>query len=627
MFTMDKVLVSYAILDYLSEKNQDIVDAYIPLVGTVILQHELEYFDRDKVREYFVADYGLTSITLGAIESILRRMCSQKMLKRENGSYSIGSTNLASIPYSRLDESMARSFSVIVKSICEFARKEYSIELTNDDIENGVFQFLDGYNVDLVLNTEAFSVKLANVGSQKVNLKYILSKFILNAYQSGDNFDFLLKLAKGHLMSQIITLESLSSYNGKMSNVVVALDAPVIYNLLGLNNKSSQVLVEELLGLLQKQQAKFVMFRHNYDEVIGTLQDAANRLKTRDYDLDKSSRVLVYAVENHLDSNFIQLQISRVSSLFTKWDVSIEEAPDSQNGYEEIDEKLLDEKIKAIYNHHGKTHLPRYVEDLIDVDVQSLSYIFRLRGNDVATSLKNCKALLLTTNNAIAYASSDKDISQVKHLIPVCVTDVFLSTIIWIAFPQRNEQLNKMSVLSLCANNVNIDNVILSRYYKKIEKLLSDGKLTEEQVAELTMNNAAMNLLEKKTMNANELFTDETPMEILYNIENQYKNKITAFEQNDVLREMRYRKIANILGRTLYWLIWFLLFLLFVCKAVWGSFTVGCTWIDCLLCIIGVFIGVWGIMNWGGIIPSRKEIVDMLSNKFYELIKNSIEGK
>lgn len=184
-----------------------------------------------------------------------------------------------------------------------------------------------------------------------------------------------------------------------------------------------------------------------------------------------------------------------------------------------------------------------------------------------------------------------------------------------------------MSVLSLCANNVNIDNVILSRYYKKIEKLLSDGKLTEEQVAELTMNNAAMNLLEKKTMNANELFTDETPMEILYNIENQYKNKITAFEQNDVLREMRYRKIANILGRTLYWLIWFLLFLLFVCKAVWGSFTVGCTWIDCLLCIIGVFIGVWGIMNWGGIIPSRKEIVDMLSNKFYELIKNSIEGK
>lgn len=158
--------------------------------------------------------------------------------------------------------------------------------------------------------------------------------------------------------------------------------------------------------------------------------------------------------------------------------------------------------------------------------------------------------------------------------------------------------------------------------------MLADGKITEEQVAELTMNNVATNLLEKKTMNANELFTDETPMEILYNIESQYKNKISTFEQNDVLRDKRYKRIAEILSCSIYWVVWSVLFLFFVGKATVGCITVGCTWLDALIFYpVGVFIGVWGVLNWGGIIPTRNEIIDILSNKFYELIKNSIEGK
>lgn len=623
---MDKVLVSYAILDYLSEKNQDIVDAYIPLVGRVILQYASDGIDRDKVRQWFVEDYGLTSITLGAIDSILRRMCTRKMLSRENGCYYIDSEKIASIPYPDLDDSIFCSFSEVIKGIQKFAKNEYSLELTQGDIENGIFQFLDGYNVDIVLNSEDLSTKLANIGSKKVNLKYIISKYILNAFHGGRNYNFLLKIAKGHLVAQVITLESLASYNGKMSNVIVALDAPIIYNLLGLNNPSSLDLANELLGLLQKQQVKFIIFRHNYNEVIGTLQDAVTRLKSRNYDLDKSSRVLVYAVSNHLDANFIQLQISNLASLFAKWSITIEDAPESKNGYEEIDEKLLENKIKEKYKHNGKGRLPRYVEDLIDVDVQSLSYIFRLRGNDIATSLKNCKALLLTTNNSIAYASSDKSISNVKHTIPVCVTDVFLSTIIWIAFPQKNTHLNKMSVMSLCANNISIDNMLLSRYYKKIEELRGSGTITQDQVAELTMTNAAIKLLEQKTMNTNELFTDETPIEILQNIESQYRNEISNYELKELRREKQYRRISNFLSEVFYWILWLVLFLLFVGKAVFGYITVGFSWIDAFVLFpIGVFLGVWGILNWGGFIPTRKELIRKMSDKFYRVVKELVE--
>lgn len=291
-----------------------------------------------------------------------------------------------------------------------------------------------------------------------------------------------------------------------------------------------------------------------------------------------------------------------------------------------MDEYQLEKNIEEIYKQHGKGHLPKYVEDLIEVDVKSLVYIFRLRGNSIATSLKNCKAILLTNNKAIASASADEDLSLVKHLVPVCMTDVFLSTILWICFPKKNDVLNKKLLLSLCASNINIDNALLSRYYNRIKEMYRDDILTSEQVSELTMKNAAISLLEKKTMNSAELFTDMTPLEIIQDMENVQKRQIKKYEQDELKRDKRYRKMANLVSAVLYWIVWAVLFVLFLAKGVCGMITTGVSWLDLPLCIIGLFLGVWGVLNWGGLIPSRTEIQTYFSSKFYIFIKEKFEG-
>lgn len=469
---MDKVLASYAILDYFSDKHKDIIDMYVPLIVRVICQYQLQGFDRGQVREFFVQEYGLTSITLGAIDSILNRMCHKDLLSREKGTYYTNDANIVKIKFPNLNSQINDSFEEIVKSIQSYSKDNFSLTLTGSEIETGFFDFLDSYNDDMVLDLQGLSVRLSQIKNRKVNLKFIISKFIT---ENQKKIDILIKIAKGYLLSQTITLNNLSSYNGKMKDVKIVLDAPIIYNLLGLNSKASLDLANELLGSLKEQSAIFCIFRHNYNEVLNTLKDAVKRLRRKDYDLSKSSRVLVYAVSNHLDANYIQLQISKVDDLFHKWDICITDVPESVNGYEEIDEYQLEENIKDIYKQHRNGHLPRYVEDLITVDVRSLSYIFRLRGNEMATSLKNCKAVLLTTNKAIAFASTDSNISVVSHNIPVCVTDVFLSTILWINFPKKNDILNKKMMLSLCANNVSIDNVLLAKYYKKNRRNVRGG--------------------------------------------------------------------------------------------------------------------------------------------------------
>lgn len=623
---MDKVLASYAVLDFFSDKKKDIIDVYIPLIVRTICQNNLDKFDRDVAHDYFVKEYGLTSMTIGAIDSILNRMCNQKLLTRSNGEFLVDNTQLANVKVWNDNAQIESSFDNLIVLIQQFAKTEFALDINETDIENGLFDFLDGYNQDIVLDFGQFNAKLMQLKGRKVNLKYIISKFIVDANKQGVNLDVLVRIAKGHLLSQTISLDNLASFSGKMKNVKVALDTPILYNLLGLNNSSALDLSVELMKLLKEQDVSFCMFRHNYDEAINTLQDAATRLRNNDYDLSKSSRVLIYAVTNHLNANFLQMKISEVEHLFENWDIVLEDAPNSQVDYMEIDEYQLGKNIEEIYKQHGNGHLPKYVEELIEIDVKSLVYIFRLRGNSIATSLKNCKAILLTNNKAIACASADEDLSLVKHMVPVCMTDVFLSTILWICFPKRNDVLNKKLLLSLCASNINIDSALLSRYYNRIKEMYQDGVLTSEQVAELTMKNAAINLLEKKTMNSAELFTDMTPMEILQDMENIQKRQVKKYEQDELKRDEQYRKIAMVIANILYWVVWTILFGLFLIKGVWGVYTTGVNWLDLPLCIIGLFLSVWGILNWGGFIPSRLEIQTYFSSKIYKCLKEKFEG-
>lgn len=60
---------------------------------------------------------------------------------------------------------------------------------------------------------------------------------------------------------------------------------------------------------------------------------------------------------------------------------------------------------------------------------------------------------------------------------------------------------------------------IIKRYYEKVNQLNKENRITKEQVLILTSTNIAMNLLERHALNDSVRFTDETPEEILREIE------------------------------------------------------------------------------------------------------------
>lgn len=612
---IDNTILGYAILDYFSEKGMDVLDTYIPLFCKAIVAENLEVVNRDSMKKILAARYGLNAITLGAIDSILKRMVAKEYLKRDHHELCINKAKVIDFVNENPEAEVEKDFNYLVQKLSQYAKDVFNENYSIEDISESLIVFLDKHGSEFVFDKYNVVNKLTRQKAKK-QIGYVISNYILNAYEKNyDDIKILTKLAKGRILARVVTLSEFDSYIGKLDKVKVVLDAPVIFNLLGLNGDSGYNLTLELLNILKNNGAKFIIFSNNYCEITNTLNNAIWRLRSHQWEYDKSSRVLKYAIRNRLKDYQIQTKLSQVDSLLDSWKIEIIDAPSYPEKYQEIDLDRLTNIISRKYSNNGAVELDENQKARIATDVDSISYIFRLRGNNPATNLKQCKAILVTNNVAISYASNDGKLSTIRHNIPPCVTDVFLSTILWTAYPGNNTDLNDKILLCECASNMLLDDEIIKSYYKKVNKLNKQQRITKEQVLILTSTNIAMDLLERHTLNDPERFTDETPEEILREIEEVQNKKINNANKN-------LEKLAHRIAVGLYWILWFFITLIFALKFIDYS--------DCgaivnwILGALQLITGLWGALSWGGFIWSKVNIIEFIENKIYRNISKRL---
>lgn len=182
-------------------------------------------------------------------------------------------------------------------------------------------------------------------------------------------------------------MKNIGNYVGKMSGVIIALDSPIIFNLLDLNEKVNFDMSSELLGILKKQGCSFVIFRQHYQEVLQTFNSTIHLLYTKNYSLDKASRLLKYSVRNKKSANFLKSKLELLDSVLAKWNITISDAPLMPDKYSEINCANLKELLIKRYQDNN-VEIDDNRNKTIDNDVDVISYIYRLRGNNPASNLK-----------------------------------------------------------------------------------------------------------------------------------------------------------------------------------------------------------------------------------------------
>ena len=602
---INKSIFGYAMLDYMSEQKKDILDMYIPLVCHSIAKGDIEGIDNVVVKKLLKDDYGLDKITYGAIDAILAKMHRDGLIDGPKTTYKPLWGNISKITRNKIEIGIENDYIELCKAILEYA-KTYSQEAKIEDVDNALMIFVEQYGAEIIIDENKFSTKLSRK-KRTSTLNYIISKFVLEKRDS--HYALILeKIAKGAVISRIISMEHFDEYKGKMKGVVIALDAPIIYSLLGLNGDGAKLLNEELINLLEDQGCTFKIFNQHYNEVQNTLADAAQKLITKKFDIRYASRVLRYALRENLSSDQIQAKIIILEELVNNKHIEVSDAPDCSPKYHDIDVAALEEDIAEIYHNSGSSRMYDFTKERIANDADVISYIFRIRNDIAATNLKNCRALLVTNNSAIAYASRNHKYSKVSNMIPPCVTDVFLSTMLWLNYPQHNASLNKKILLDICFCNTTLDNALLCKFYERAEKAFEQDAISDESVLVMKHSKLAMQLLEQKTCNDIDLYTDKTFDEIIQDLEVQeYKEKKQLQDQIAHI-EKRVDNIASIITKGTFLILEIVLLTAFI----WVKFISLTNWdnvshitSNILYILVVVISSTWGVLSWMNVLPRR----------------------
>lgn len=255
-------------------------------------------------------------------------------------------------------------------------------------------------------------------------------------------------------------------------------------------------------------------------------------------------------------------------------------------------------------------------EASIKRDVRTIIDIFRLRGHDSHTSLKSCKAILITLNRGIAKAAKEIGNEQVTSPIPPCLTNEMMSAILWANYPEGNSNLNEELLVYECYRNIEIKNSILSRFYRDIKDKYDAHAITDEQYLAATSSRLVIQMLKEETFNSEDMYTDSTAVEIAERIRQKSETRATKAEKNYHLIKTNCRGDSM---RDAKWIvngIWVsLVIIAIVVRFV--SFGASLT-LNILLVIFIILFAVWGLFSWNGWIPSREKIISKLADCLFE---------
>lgn len=617
---INRTITSYTILNYFSEKGISQIDLYVPFACKCINKNASQTVSTEDLKKWFSEEYGLSKIYQGVFVSLLKRMASLGILSLDGGCYNINKKQLIE----EIEKYKETDNSVSIEELCQklilFSKENFGVEYSIEETQNGILRFLENHDGDIILDEEGLIDRVARQTKKSKKLNYILSKFIIwSKDNSSETFQLFKNIAKGHALSSLLSMKGVCNYVGKMSGVTIALDSPIIFNLLSLNEKVNFDMSSELLGILKKQGCNFIIFKQHYQEVLQTFNSTIHLLCNKDYSLDKASRLLKYAVRNNISASFLKSKCELLDSIISKWNISICEAPSIPNRYSEIDSVKLNELLMKRYLDNN-VEIDDNKRKTIENDVDVISYIYRMRGNSPASNLKNCNAILITTNTALAYASKHPELSNVCHSIPVCMTDAFLSTILWFCYPDTSSDINEKVLLSECYNNLSLSDEILHRFYSEVKELDASTPISEEIMLNINTSRMVQELLESKTFNETSLYTDKTTAEILQEIEISRNTEIRTLSGTLGNHDTKFLLIAKIAAGTIIFFVWLGLVVLFLTLKYIDYSNWTNIW-KIVLNILSVIPALWGLLSWFGIIKNKAYILDFLTNKIYTIIK------
>ena len=616
-----KTLSSYAIIEHLWNSNKDFIEVYalmsIPALIEAI-KNGSNTIDAVRLKEFFSRHYGLNNITVGATTKFLDVLSKRHdAVRKKDHQYFIKSVGLHELN-KQIEDSpdITNEINRIIENIQATARETHNQDLTYNEVLEGLLDFFDNYAGEMTIEQKEFDdvvrLRYKNKG-RKQRIKYIISEYIKQLNDENNiDFDILLRFSIGHLVASAVTLRTMPNYDPSLKGLTIYIDAPLIFNLLGFSGDIPRRLALELVSILKERKARMILSTEHYSEVIGSINFAIGLLSSEHPDETKINKIYLYADENGLSASDLELKSQQVRSQCEANGIEILSTPTKESGYTTLSVDDIYNVIVEVFESNLQHPLPNYRKTSVKRDASVLKNVFSLRTQSSNNKLKDSGAILATNNKGLCVAVSDQRLSPDACVFPAAMLTENLSMIMWLESPVADTELQRLMIIDQCVKALQPKADTIRFFYNDIKIKHANNQISDADYRAALSAKVVRKVLSEITFNDNNLYTDETAIQVIARLRELEGIKASAAEKKLSRKESHLKKKSDLIAEVICIIIASLLAGLAIINLFFKPILP-----TCISYILAVLFCVWFALNWASFIPSKANVKKYLSEKIY----------
>ena len=549
---MKNSLSSLVLIQHYYSEGKDIIQAFVPLILYILDKHGQNQINFEEIQNSFRSEFGI-KIPRYPLTTILNRL-KPDYITQKKGKIYIDRVRISNdAPAGKLTEER-NNLSLMLNDFIEFCKEFVQpVEVTLREADQLFSDFLESHDPQLLFalnDGNGTSLLDTEENISDPDKIYLLNRYINDQLTKGSMFaNFVVHAALGHLFASTILYRDFLNVRGSAVCKNCYLDTGILFDLSGINGEFRKRTSREFIKELIELGTNIKIFEHNYHEFLSILEGCVSYIQSADFKFDKASRALLYFHENGYSKDLVQVFIGQIPREIENLGISIVNTPNPNRNLEyQIDREALKAHIFEVYNNNDNHSLEEWEENqTIERDIDSIEYIYKLRGSRIPINIGEVTDVLLTTNSGLARASMlfQKNLKGYDFFsIPPVITDVFLGTMIWIQAPSKlTEDYSKCKMLTYTNAVIRPGETLIDKLSLQIRNAMENKKqpLTPDQAKILLETNLARQVLSDSTLNDDQRITAETPYDMLQAIEREHTSELLG-QKKELEEKLRQEK-------------------------------------------------------------------------------------
>jgi hypothetical protein len=512
-------ITSLAILTVEWESGKTALDRFEQVVAYCIKEHCVvgEPIKTDKLKAIVYQEAGI-NIPSAALLTILKKCSKNKYIKKQNAMFFPNKNELEKIKYKELKTKAEKNHNKIASKLQAYAQNKFDRQWTLEEADDFLLIFIQENQASILAATsEGDPVPSPGKKSQRAN--YIVGSFVDHISKNDiETFDCLATVVQGYVLSGVLFYPDSAKIDARLDTVSIYLDTPIIKPVLGLGSPSAKEEVSDLINLLSSLGAKIFCFEHTRNELIGVLENESTKVRKEPQNVD-----------HDLSSSEIQEMIINIDNILNKYNINISSKPAWTPWPDDAALMELFQEIKYPFDNNARQN-----------DVDSVSSVARIRGNNKVVSFESLKAAFITNNEKIVKLSSKFFHSlESGGAFPVCFSIETMIRLAWFKKPMSAPDIAKHRIMALSYAAMAPSQELLKKYNKEIKKLSKrDGEDLDKRYSLMRSNRETRTYLMDKTQGDEKALTVGTLEEMI----REATKKETASEKQKTYKEQQKNK-------------------------------------------------------------------------------------